>query len=362
MKSLGYHLRQLLLVFSHHLGALLMGFGALLVIIGLGVRLAREYQVTRAESALSAPAFDEVLLPGVSGPAGQGLGAHGVSTEEGSWPAAWPTVTAMATAMATEASAARLADAPATEASVVHLLDAPAFEGERLPTPDPLAGGRRQGRMATRHSADGAAAVTTAKPDGTTSAGAVPRGAADARSAETPPVWDPVAATETPDPMAARAALPMRLVIPSIGLDTPVVTVGWEARVVNGEFRGNQWQTADGAAGYHRTSALPGQVGNTVISGHNNIGGAVFKDLHRLKLGDRVEVYTRQRRLDFVVAANFIVEEAGVSVEQRRANAKWIGPTADVRLTLITCFPPWGNSHRTIVIAIPVSEATAVAP
>jgi len=38
-----------------------------------------------------------------------------------------------------------------------------------------------------------------------------------------------------------------------------------------------------------------------------------------------------------------------------QANARYINPTADERLTLVTCWPATGNSHRLIIIARPVS-------
>ncbi|MEZ4639863.1 MAG: sortase [Caldilineaceae bacterium] len=47
------------------------------------------------------------------------------------------------------------------------------------------------------------------------------------------------------------------------------------------------WNTAAYAAGYHEGSALLGQAGNTVISGHNNIDGAVFQNLYQIQPGAR---------------------------------------------------------------------------
>lgn len=356
------HLRRLATVFSHDLGALLMAFGALLVGIGIAVRLAREYEVTRAESTRGAPAF-EALLPGaeMSGLAATPGGASrsalvGESTHLAT---AGPT-RAMDRAMAPlgrpgAGAERRMAALPHGEA--LRLVDAPPFDGEVVPAKS-VAASRPPSRAHARPEVFiGPSQQPT--PHGT----AQPIAPAEAREPrEFVPVWDPLPATQTPDQFAGMGEVPTRLVIPRIQLDTPVVVVGWQARVVNGEQQGNEWQTAENAAGFHRSTALPGHVGNTVISGHNNIAGAVFRDLHRLRLGDEIHLYTRLRRFDYVVAANFIVEEAGVSIEQRRANAQWIGPTADERLTLITCFPPWGNSHRTIVIAKPVGNAAARTP
>ena len=37
----------------------------------------------------------------------------------------------------------------------------------------------------------------------------------------------------------------------------------------------------------------------------------------------------------------------------RLANAQWIEPTTDQRLTLVSCWPYETNSHRLIVVAVP---------
>lgn len=150
---------------------------------------------------------------------------------------------------------------------------------------------------------------------------------------------------------------PVRIGIPSIGLDAPVVPVGWEARIVNGDFQGNEWETADFAAGYHETSALPGSVGNTVISGHNNIRGAVFKDLFEVNLGDRISLQDADgRTFHYEVVESFVVREEGATEAERRDNTQWIRQTPDERLTLVSCFPPWSNTHRIIVLGFPTAD------
>lgn len=164
-----------------------------------------------------------------------------------------------------------------------------------------------------------------------------------------------VAMPATVVPLATPIPPPHRLRIPAIDLDTSVVELGWEAKVVNGETY-SEWQTAAFAAGYHTNSAPPGEIGNTVISGHNNIEGAVFKDIHLLDFDDRIFLHVGNELFEYTVDANFVVREAGADPEDRKKNAQWIGPTSDRRLTMVTCFPPWSNTHRTIIIARPVPE------
>lgn len=198
---------------------------------------------------------------------------------------------------------------------------------------------------------------------------AAPSFAASLRAAATPGplVAAPIAAqvanllpAQLPPTAAPRAPFPDRLVIPSIGLDTPVVEVGWEARLVNGENVGNVWQTASHAAGYLQGSTPLGQVGNLVLSGHNNIDGAVFRNLHEIEPMAWIFAYADGRRYAYVVEERFIVAEANAAPAQRRDNLKWISPTPDERLTLLTCYPPWSNTHRTIVLARPMRDEALV--
>jgi sortase A len=113
------------------------------------------------------------------------------------------------------------------------------------------------------------------------------------------------------------------------------------------------WETADYAAGFHLGSAYPGNVGNTVLSGHHNIKGEVFRYLVSLEPGDEVYLYVGEVEYLYVVVEKFVIPEKYVSLEQRRENAKWIGYFPDERLTLVTCWPYISNTHRVIVIAKP---------
>jgi sortase A len=43
-------------------------------------------------------------------------------------------------------------------------------------------------------------------------------------------------------------------------------------------------------------------------------------------------------------------------------NAAWAGRTVDERVTLITCWPPVGNSHRLILVAFPFESTPTPTP
>ncbi|MCL6432526.1 MAG: sortase [Anaerolineae bacterium] len=139
---------------------------------------------------------------------------------------------------------------------------------------------------------------------------------------------------------------------PAIGLYAPVVQVGYTVTSVDGEEM-VEWEVPDEAAGFHEGSAYPGRPGNTVISGHNNIGTQVFRNLDELQVGDEVILYVGVQPFRYEVVHKEIVREYGATEEERRENGRWIGPTQDERLTLVTCWPYTGNSHRLIVVAMP---------
>jgi sortase A len=130
--------------------------------------------------------------------------------------------------------------------------------------------------------------------------------------------------------------------------------MGW--RMV--EYKGQQvaeWDVPKDAAGWHINSALAGQPGNTVLSGHHNIEGKVFRYVVDLEIGDEIVLYAGDRAYAYTVTEKYILKEAGMPWAVRQKNAQWIAPTADERLTLVTCWPyEWpGNTHRVIVVAKP---------
>jgi sortase A len=147
-------------------------------------------------------------------------------------------------------------------------------------------------------------------------------------------------------------APPDRIVAPAIGLDAPVVPVGWKTVEENGQTV-TEWEVADYAAGWHKTSAYPGNVGNIVISGHHNIRGEVFRYVVNLEPGHIVDLYMGQTVYRYIVTEKYILKEKGMPLEVRQENARWIAPTDDERLTLVTCWPYTNNTHRVVVVAKP---------
>lgn len=170
-------------------------------------------------------------------------------------------------------------------------------------------------------------------------------------------VTAPLVDTTLASPPEGIPAPITRLVAGRIALNAPVVEVGWREWTENGQVM-RLWEVANYAAGWHKNSALPGQPGNIVLSGHHNIKGEVFRYIADLEIGDVITLYMGEQPYDYKVEDKFIVKDLDEPEEVRIANARWIGPFEDERLTLVTCWPYTGNSHRVIVIAKPVGAQT----
>jgi len=164
-------------------------------------------------------------------------------------------------------------------------------------------------------------------------------------------IFSPIARASEP---ASTAIVPTRLIIPSIRLDSPIVPVELHTFVMNGTTYG-KWEVAKNEIGWHNLTAQLGQPGNTVLAGHSDINARIFAHLRYVNVGDEIIAFsaTHRQAYRYVVTQKILVQEVGVSLETRIQNARWIYPTRDERLTLITCARP-GATHRLIVVAKPV--------
>jgi sortase (surface protein transpeptidase) len=77
--------------------------------------------------------------------------------------------------------------------------------------------------------------------------------------------------------------------------------------------------------------------------------------------GDQVTLYSKGQQYLYVVQNRMMLDEAGVSAHQQAANARYIAPTNEEVVTLVTCWPPTGPekfSQRIIVRAVPYRADT----
>ncbi|MFH8896698.1 class F sortase [Streptomyces coeruleorubidus] len=141
----------------------------------------------------------------------------------------------------------------------------------------------------------------------------------------------------SPRPVPAEGArplarsVPVRLLVPAIGVDTPVIRLGLAP---DGTVRVPP-VTADDRAGWYRHSPTPGQRGPSVILGHVSVGAygdGVFRHLTRLRRGDRIVA-----RLENGTAAEFAVTAVRTVPRTRFPVDDVYGNVDRPELRLITC-------------------------
>ncbi|MGH2581400.1 MAG: sortase [Anaerolineales bacterium] len=163
-----------------------------------------------------------------------------------------------------------------------------------------------------------------------------------------------------PDLEANPGLTPEHLLIPAINLFVPVVSA--EFRYI--DFEGKtyvQWEAPRGyVPGWQTDSAGLGVPGNTVLYGHHNIAGKVFENLYRLQVGQVIQMKSGDELFTYRVVLSMILEEKYQPLEVRLENARWILPSTDERITLITCWPERGNSHRVVVVAVREEPEAAI--
>jgi sortase A len=115
--------------------------------------------------------------------------------------------------------------------------------------------------------------------------------------------------------------------------------------------------------GHYPGSAMPGQVGNFVVSGHRTTYSAPFNRAGELRKGDEILIDTRQKQYVYRVTGRTIVEPTAVEVTAPVP----LRPKADPRkplITLTTCHPKYSAAERLVVFgelaeAIPRAGAAA---
>lgn len=161
-------------------------------------------------------------------------------------------------------------------------------------------------------------------------------------------VPDTGAQQESARDAVAQGDLPMRLKIPSLGIDADVQSVG-----ING--KGNMASPGNFTdVGWYSGGPLPGQVGSAVIDGHvdNGLGmNGVFKHLGEIQIGDEIVVSTLSgRELHFVVEEIAPYPYTAVPLERLFLRADM------PRLNLVTCEGRWVKrddtyDHRLVIYA-----------
>jgi LPXTG-site transpeptidase (sortase) family protein len=133
-----------------------------------------------------------------------------------------------------------------------------------------------------------------------------------------------------------RPGTPLSLQLPSIKVETEVRPAG----IVPGKDGQPEWETLPFVAAHYDLLGPVGAPGNPVISGHvvTLSMGNVFRDLHQVKLGEPIEVYTQDSHFTYRIEEIKVVSPDAVEV---------MAPSEDARLTVITCTGAFDQRTRT---------------
>lgn len=107
--------------------------------------------------------------------------------------------------------------------------------------------------------------------------------------------------------------------------------------------------------GHYPGSALPGQVGNFVVSGHRTTYSAPFNRAADLRPGDRILIDTRSTQYVYQVTGRKIVSPAAVEVTLPVPYRPKQRPSEKL-ITLTTCHPKYSAQQRMIIFGRLVSE------
>lgn len=142
-----------------------------------------------------------------------------------------------------------------------------------------------------------------------------------------------------------------RIIIPSLGLDVPIVTSENMAPVdfAKADFDKEleEWIVK------YPTTPAPGEEGNTLLFGHTsyvvwktNPYGTIFKDIAKLKDSTLIQILRKWNLYEYKVMDLFIVSPKQVNAQYmtyQNAGGSYI--------TLMWCYPLWTDNKRIMVVA-----------
>lgn len=149
---------------------------------------------------------------------------------------------------------------------------------------------------------------------------------------------------------ALAASTPVRLTIPALGVNAPILAV---------ESRGTVLAPPDDprTLGWWRSGGVPGAArGTTVITGHTvHTGGGVFDHLDDLGRGALVRVTTGKGMIEYRVTSVSVYSRSTLATRAGRL----FSSSAAGRLALVTCEDWNGTTYdsNAVVLATPVRGA-----
>ncbi|MEW2047971.1 class E sortase [Streptomyces sp. NBC_00377] len=159
--------------------------------------------------------------------------------------------------------------------------------------------------------------------------------------------WDRQSVSPGPGASGTEARTPYRSGKPFAVMYIPRLGFTWNKPVLEGTATG----TLKKGLGHYVGSARLGQTGNFSVAGHRRTYGDPFKDFPELRRGDAVVLTDGTTWFTYRIDKG-PYKTVPSDVEVIDAVPRKSGYTRPGRyLTLTTCDPEWGHSHRLIVWA-----------
>jgi sortase A len=111
--------------------------------------------------------------------------------------------------------------------------------------------------------------------------------------------------------------------------------------------------------GHYPGTAMPGQIGNFVVSGHRTTYLAPFNKLGELRGGDKILIDTRANQYVYKVTSTKVVRPSDVSVAAPVPEHPKANPTKRL-ITLTTCNPKYSAAQRLIIFGQLISTTPRV--
>lgn len=141
---------------------------------------------------------------------------------------------------------------------------------------------------------------------------------------------------EPPGPIRLGGAVAM-LSIPRLGDD-------YRYAIVEGVDQGRLRM----GPGHYPGTAMPGKIGNFVLSGHRTTYAAPFNRIDELRRGDLILVDAREARYTYRVTGKRVVDPTEIGVVAPVPGRPGREPTRAL-ITLSTCHPEYSAAQRLIV-------------
>ncbi len=164
----------------------------------------------------------------------------------------------------------------------------------------------------------------------------------------TPPASGATPAVAPPPPPVGTVEARIR--IPRLG-------AGWLEPVIEGTGAD---ELARGI-GHYVGTAGPGAIGNFALAGHRATHGEPWRNLDRMRPGDRVVVETRSTVYTYVVTAPWTLVSPGQREVIDAVPGRPAATPTERLITLTTCNPRWASTERLIVPGRLQSSAPRVA-